>query len=87
MYYAREECPSSRSCHLQPRLSRRCLYPSAISKNRFVEPLNRPALTGGQLSPILFASSISSTYGLMEVDLRFHANRPGGPQLSSVASA
>ena len=34
-------------------------------KNRFVEPLNRPVLTGGQLSPILFASSISSTYGLV----------------------
>ena len=63
---AREECPGSRrSCHRQPTLSSNFLYPSATSKNRFTEPLNRPALTGSQLSPIPFASSISSTYGLV----------------------
>ena len=54
-----------RSYHYQPTRSSNCLYSSALSKNRFVEPLNRPVWTGGHLSPILFASSINSTYGLV----------------------
>ena len=53
------------SYHYQPTRSSNCLYSSALSKNRFVEPLNRPDWMGGHLSPILFASSINSTYGLV----------------------
>lgn len=54
-----------RSYHYQPTRFSNCLYTSALSKNRFVEPLNRPVWTGGHLSPILFASSINSIYGLV----------------------